>query len=303
MVKKAWGEAETISAYLDGQLDLETRAAFESAMEQDPALRRQVDDMRQVVTLMRSTPLQQPPRNYLLTPSVVAEAPSRQEERRRMPFFVMRLATSLTAAAFVVTMALNFLGSAANPAMITQKSVEVEFVQVATERVAEVEVEQPPREAPAPTELEESEAGDRSAQGEIASAPAPGVGATAPAGMEGGDGAPAPVEGTPPPDVGSATEEGEAVAAFQAEETAEAGTLGAAALPTETPQPEKEAPALSSGQAGITATQSPAEGLGAEAAETTPVGVSPFPPRWLASVLGVATLVMAGITFWLSRRR
>jgi len=118
MTRKTWSTVD-ISAYLDGKLTPEVQVAFETTVSQDPDLQHRVAEMRQVVTLMRSVPLQEPPRNYLLTTEMVSESKPRTQ-RRRLPLLMMRVATSVAAAAFVVTSGLTLMQRGITPAMITQ---------------------------------------------------------------------------------------------------------------------------------------------------------------------------------------
>ena len=174
MTRKTWSEVE-ISAYLDGELDPEAHAAFEVALAQDSELRRRVDAVKLTIALIRAVPLREPSRNYLLTPSMVAETAVEPVKRRRMPLFVMRLATSLTAVVFVISLGLNLL-NVANPAMITQQMAEPERTMLSvTDDVASEErwnkATAPMPQPVAPQSVEESET--LSPQQEMALAPAP----------------------------------------------------------------------------------------------------------------------------------
>lgn len=134
MTQRTWTEVE-ISAYLDGELDAETRAVLESAIAQDSALREQVDAMQLTVDLIRAVPQREPPRNYLLSPSMVAvpsdkvEVLPKSAKRRRMPLFVMRWATSLVAVAFVISFGLNML-NVARPELMMQRSAAPEMAMM-----------------------------------------------------------------------------------------------------------------------------------------------------------------------------
>ncbi|MBN1248050.1 MAG: hypothetical protein JXC32_10360 [Anaerolineae bacterium] len=118
MTRKTWSNTE-VSAYLDGALTPKNQAALEADIAQDPNLHRRVEELRSVTTMVRAVPLRQPPRNYLLTPSMVAEREPEPRERRR-PLWVMRLATSLVAAAFVVTFGLTLLQQGMTPKLATE---------------------------------------------------------------------------------------------------------------------------------------------------------------------------------------
>jgi anti-sigma factor RsiW len=120
MTRKTWSTVD-VSAYLDGELTPEIQVAFETTVSQDPDLQHRVAEMRQVVSLLRSVPLQELPRNYLLTPSMVTEAEAKpRTQRRRLPLLMMRIATSVAAAAFVVASGLTLMQRGITPTMITQ---------------------------------------------------------------------------------------------------------------------------------------------------------------------------------------
>lgn len=119
MTRKTWSTAD-VSAYLDGELAPKTQIAFEAAVSQDPDLERRVSEMRQVVALMQSIPLQEPPRNYILTQAMVDDPKPRPKERRR-PLLLMRIATSVAAAAFAVTAGLTLMARGITPTMMTQR--------------------------------------------------------------------------------------------------------------------------------------------------------------------------------------
>jgi hypothetical protein len=138
MTQRTWSTTE-VSAYLDGQLEPKRQVALQADMEHNMALRRRVEEMQQVVALLRAEPLREPPRNYLLTPSMVAETtPRGSKSGRRMPLLVLRLATSMVTLAFVITFGLTALqgglisgmrvGSSEAPeaAMLVQEAESIE---------------------------------------------------------------------------------------------------------------------------------------------------------------------------------
>ncbi len=102
----SWSEQE-LSAYIDGQLPEARRLALEQALQHDAALRLRLAQLQQTVALVRSAPLAEPPRNFLLTPAQVTvhERPRQQLARRWYP--ITRLATALTAMIFVITLGLQ----------------------------------------------------------------------------------------------------------------------------------------------------------------------------------------------------
>lgn len=100
----SWSEVE-LSAYLDGQLPEARRVALEQALAHDAALRARLESLAHTVKLVRGAPLRDVPRNFLLTPALVAEPQRVQTARRWYP--ITRLATVLTAIALVITLGLQ----------------------------------------------------------------------------------------------------------------------------------------------------------------------------------------------------
>jgi anti-sigma factor RsiW len=298
--RKTWS-AEEISAYIDGELGPEARAAFEAAMAQDADLRQEVAAMRSVVDLVQAVPLRPSPRNYLLTPSMVeVPAPAAPEparpRRRRVPLFAMRLATSVVAVAFVVTLALNVVSSRmpvgtsmAPPRALEQADVPATSVVVETvvvEKQVEVPVTPETEAAPGETLMEEP-----------VEAPE------------------APEEAPPPP----GPEDREEMELAPLEEAPTDGRGGGAdePPPAGTPLPQATVPSSepAGGEAeGLSVATTPTgtatfaepapqdDEVGVGMMEAAPEARPPFPPRWLTWVLGVTTLILAGVTYWMSRR-
>jgi len=152
MTRKTWSTVD-VSAYLDGELTPEVQVAFETTVSQDPDLQHRVAEMRQVVALLRSVPLQEPPRNYILTPAMVADAESKpRPQRRRFPLLMMRIATSVAAAAFVVTSGLTLMQQGITPQLMTQ-SRDVPAAAILLENVP---VEEFPEAESAAPEIEKA---------------------------------------------------------------------------------------------------------------------------------------------------
>ena len=64
-------DLETLSAYLDHELSEAEEQAVRSQVAQDPALQRQLDDLRQTRYVLRHTPKVKRPRSFVLTPEMV----------------------------------------------------------------------------------------------------------------------------------------------------------------------------------------------------------------------------------------
>ncbi len=109
MRRRRWTD-EAITAYLDGRMRAEERAAFEAALAADEALREQVAAMQQVKCLLAAMPMREPPRSYRLTPAMVAER--RTSPRRAAPFPLHRLASAM---AMVLLVAVGLLWTLHSP--------------------------------------------------------------------------------------------------------------------------------------------------------------------------------------------
>lgn len=137
MTRTQWSDTE-ISAYLDGELTPRDHEKLQAEIARDPNLQQRVATMEQIVSLVQAVPLRRTPRNYLLTPSMVAEKEP-EPVRRRRPLWAMRLATSLVAAAFIVTFGLTLLQQGVTPRMAMQsRDMPAASLMKESERVDEV---------------------------------------------------------------------------------------------------------------------------------------------------------------------
>lgn len=325
MTQKTWSDVD-ISSYMDGELDPEPQAALEADIARDPTLRRRVEEMQQVAAMVRAMPMREPPRNYLLTPSMIAEPkPEPQHARRRMPLGLMRLASSLVAIAFVISFGLTVLQRGMMPATVADRGPEAAPLRQ-QEEIQLAEAPQAPPEEPAAdtaiemdTVVEESEELDP--QAEMAIQPMPegaqadgegprGQGGGAD-GIGGGEPEESPMammatEGTPAPE-GTPEMLGKEIETAAAEEIAEERA------PTEAEAPEisEDDGAMASDTTGETSEAMPtdesaADGTGGLAYETTENEIRQQQPRlspWISVGLGVATAIMIALTFWMSKRR
>ena len=279
-MQETWSDVE-VSAYLDRELDPAAKSVFEAALANDQALRRRVDDVREVVALVRAIPLREPPRNYLLTPAMVAAKPVKRAAPRWTPLLMMRLATSLAAVAFVVTAGLSFVSRGISPAGMVMQSQEAAEVPVQLE--VEVEVTKQvellsaaPQEMPAP-----------------ASGPAEGERAEKALAPQ-ADMALAPATEAPASEAG-----GESMSAQ--------GVDGGAVVEPEVALPQE---AQDMGEATGTVTEEPAADRTLMTYATTddhyeevPVQKATVLSWWIPGILGLATLCLVGMTYWMSRRR
>jgi len=303
-----WREVD-ISAYVDGELEPTKHAAFETALAQDRALQQKVKEMREVVTLVRALPLREPPRNYLLTPSMVAVKPPQRARHRSTPLLFMRLATSLAAVAFVVTAGLTYMQRGISPTMVMQSPKAADempvmeapqAVVVATVEVSkEVEVmkaSEPAAMSEATASPEEVARAEKMVESEaIVEAPAP-----------------APLAATPQPEIEDAAAAGAITNAQELEETAPPEEmLALESAPAAEAQIVDETERIVEDSTGTSAGAGEREWKANDAAESTAadqyglVAVEPAraPSWWLSVILGAVTLLLAGLTYWVSRRR
>ncbi|MBT3337085.1 MAG: hypothetical protein HN855_11470 [Anaerolineae bacterium] len=68
-------DLEKLSAYLDGELNASTQAKIETRLARDPNLRAALDDLRLSRAVLRRTPQRRAPRNFTLSPQMVAKRP------------------------------------------------------------------------------------------------------------------------------------------------------------------------------------------------------------------------------------
>ena len=302
MTQKRWNTTE-VSAYLDGALGPRDQVALETQMTRDPALQRRVEEMRQVVVLMESAPLRQTPRNYLLSPAMVAERKP-APKTGRVPLLMMRLATSLVALAFVITFGLNVLQSsslfrtAMAPEMATSSDAQPEAALLLSNG-AEKQEELPPAEAMADA-LEAPVARE---------APAPEAMATQAIEEPAALAAPALTE-----ELAERVAEGEIlgmgeIASDELTEDSAERSMGALAESEIEMVTEEEAAVEMLELAEEAASSPSAEGeapvdiaedsfRSAEPLESKRTTLSP----WITVGLGLSTAILAAITIWLSRR-
>lgn len=99
---------ELLSAYLDGMLAEDERAALETRLNAEPMLRGELRALRQTVALLNGLPTLKAPRNFTLTPEMVGQSPTRISEptrpisTRRPETISFPLMTLLSAAASVM---------------------------------------------------------------------------------------------------------------------------------------------------------------------------------------------------------
>jgi hypothetical protein len=246
---------------------------------------------------MRVVPLREAPRNYLLTPSMVKEPEAERRPRARrgwtLPF--MRLATALSAAAFVVVVGLQlavggmFMGaspaSAPQAEAVRDEAPEAAMMEAPQEEEAVEAEEAEEEEAPLAAMVDTPEAAPTAVPPAWDEGVGGGVGG-APPGLGGGE---EPLPPTPKEPVGvcvaDAEEDCPDVELAETEPITRGETVTVSEvspLPEEGPEVQDEPIAEEEGRAPWR------EGV-----------VSPLLPV----ILGASTLVLGVLTWWLSRRR
>lgn len=114
---KNFRDIETLSAYLDGQLNTSDAARLEARLKTDPELASVMNDLRAARGILRKLPARKAPRNFTLTRQMVGLKPPLP---RTYPLF--RLATAFAAILFLFSFTATTLvpmlsfGGAAAPA-------------------------------------------------------------------------------------------------------------------------------------------------------------------------------------------
>ena len=308
-------DLEALSAYADGRLSPVERQPMDARLQEDPALRRALDEIRATSALLRALPSVRPPRNFLLTPGMAGV------RRRWLGYPALQLATAMATLAFFVTVGLDVFAPVAGSmafravapseemamqAPAPQSALPTEAGAAALEAgavSAEAETAVPAATA---TEMSVADAVHESASNappslgpsEHASRDVPGVGG-------GGEPPPAPVEAATPPPSAPLADSGAATlpsceacggdqllpAATSAQKVAgEAGTPGAEAMTL-------EQPAALTPEAFALETQAQME----PAVEVPlPAGVPMV--RWLEIGLAGAALLLGGLSLWARRK-
>lgn len=142
-------DLDLLSAYLDGALSSEDRAALEARLETDAALRDELETLRATVGLLRGLPTLQAPRSFTLT-----REQARRERGARVTGYIVHSAAfrALSAAAVALIVfgaALLTLSSYASPVPAALQSAPASTLAIA----AQPTVAAPASPSPAPTLL------------------------------------------------------------------------------------------------------------------------------------------------------
>lgn len=155
---------EALNAYLDGALSPRDRQQLEASLQQDAALRAQLEQMRRVRLALTNMPRRRVPRSFSLDPALYGP-PKRQPAQQLYP--LLRGATALTALLFIFVLGLGAL----NLNRADQIATPAETVTMAepaamlvTVPAAELELEAAPQAATAAMAIEEA-ASDEPSEG------------------------------------------------------------------------------------------------------------------------------------------
>jgi len=131
-------EWQALSAYLDGQLSARERRQVETRLQARAELRTDLEELRQTRSVLRSLPKRRAPRNFTLTPAMVASlGGKRPQPRRAYPFF--RLASALASFLLVMT----FLGDLAIGATIRNLATSRQAAPMAADSTGVTDFGQP----------------------------------------------------------------------------------------------------------------------------------------------------------------
>jgi anti-sigma factor RsiW len=96
---------ELLSAYLDGMLTSDERLMLDARLRQEPALQKRLEALRLTVDALAHLPVVQTPRNFILSPSMVAPARPAPRRRQRRTWQVFGWATAVAAVLFLLVFA------------------------------------------------------------------------------------------------------------------------------------------------------------------------------------------------------
>ncbi len=305
MTNITWNDAD-LYAYLDGEMNAQRSEALESDLANNVTLQQRLAELRLTLAFVQGVPLREAPRNYILTPSMVEEpAPEPEPETRRRPLLlVMRLATTLSALAFVVMVGLQVnMSLTPQPAAEPQAEVLMLEREQPAESAAAVEEEAPVAVMQAPQE-DAKEAATPTAPAEMAAveeveqASSEEPGGAAPTWDDGNGGASQGMGGGAPIGEGLAED---------APPDEEIGICGVNDTSEECASDVEEAAEVA-GEETTGSEIEPVPTVVTEAveetapAETVRAQARPTWQLWLAIAFGVSTVVLGMVTWWLARR-
>jgi anti-sigma factor RsiW len=100
---------ERLSAYVDDALSAAEKAALEARLQQEPELKAALRDLRLQTRALRDLPRLKPPRNFTLSPQQAQTLRPARPSLFASLFPALRLATAVSAFAFVAVLAASFI--------------------------------------------------------------------------------------------------------------------------------------------------------------------------------------------------
>jgi hypothetical protein len=110
MSQPSFRDVETLTAYLDGQLDSAQRQRLESRLQSEPELKATLDTLRESRSVLRRLPQRRAPHNFTLTPKMAGIKPPLP---RAYP--VLRFASAFAGFLFLFAYAASFLQNISLP--------------------------------------------------------------------------------------------------------------------------------------------------------------------------------------------
>jgi hypothetical protein len=113
--RNSFSEIKLLSAYLDDQLSAHQRAALESRLRAEPALRTELDELHKTRQMLRSLPRLRAPRSFTLSAqSVPKHAPA------RLPAFFGAVSALSSAVLILLVIGNLLIGKTAEPATLAE---------------------------------------------------------------------------------------------------------------------------------------------------------------------------------------
>jgi len=121
MTQPSFRDVETLTAYLDGQLDSAHSQRLESRLGSDPELKATLDALREARTVLRRLPQRRAPRNFTLTLKMAGIKPPLP---RAYP--ILRFASAFAGFIFLFAYVANFLPQLALPMGAAAPAMELQ---------------------------------------------------------------------------------------------------------------------------------------------------------------------------------
>lgn len=106
---------ERLSAYVDDALSAAEKSALEARLQQEPELKAALRDLRLQTRALRDLPRLKPPRNFTLSPQQAQVLRPARPSLFASLFPALRLATAVSAFAFVAVLAASFVTADRRP--------------------------------------------------------------------------------------------------------------------------------------------------------------------------------------------